>query len=254
MTEPNRPFVVTVDWDSTPHLDDAAKSALIQSYAPHEREARTRGKPALGAGAIYPVPLDDVLIDPIDVPAHWPRGYGMDVGWNMTAAVWGAHDRETDVVYLYSEHYRAHSEPSIHAAAIRARGVWMHGVIDPASRGRGQKDGEQLFANYVELGLNLSVAENGVEAGLFDVWQRLSTGRLRVFRTLASWIREYTFYQRDENGKVRKKDDHLMDATRYLCVSGVGNFQLDPQYLDKMGHRPRVVSDYDPISDSAFAA
>ena len=30
----------------------------------------------------------------------------MDVGWKMTAATWGAWDRENDVLYLYSEYRR----------------------------------------------------------------------------------------------------------------------------------------------------
>ena len=96
-----------------------------------------------------------------------------------------------------------------------------HGRVDSAARGRGQKDGERLLANYVDLGLLLTKADNGVEAGLFDVWQRLSTGRLKVFRTLQHWLGEYRLYRRDEKGGVVKKDDHLMDATRYFVVSGL---------------------------------
>jgi len=240
--------VIFQNWDETPHLSAEAKDALLASYSPHERDARTKGIPQLGSGAIYPVPESEIVCKPFDVPAYWPRGYGMDVGWNRTAAVWGAHDRDTDVVYLYSEHYRGNAEPSIHADAIRARGAWQHGVIDPASRGRSQHDGQQLFASYVDLGLMLSPADNGRENGLLEVWQRLSTGRLRVFDTLQNWLMEYRLYRRDDKGAVVKERDHLMDATRYLVVSGIPNFQIDPQYLERMGHRNRgVIHEYDPL-------
>jgi len=152
-----------------PHLTSEHKSELWGSIPPYQRDAWSKGIPQLGSGAIFPVPESEIVADPFELPPHWPRGYGLDVGWNRTAAVWGAHDRDTDVVWLWSEHYRGQAEPSVHAAAIRARGAWMQGAIDPAARGRGQKDGEQFLQNYVDLGLPLTKAENGVEAGLLDV-------------------------------------------------------------------------------------
>ncbi len=239
--------VVTATWDDVPHLTELQKSELWGSIPPYQRDARSKGIPQLGSGAIYPVPESEILVDPFELPVFWPRGYGLDVGWNRTAAVWGAHDRDADVVYLYSEHYRGQAEPSIHAEAIRARGDWMHGAIDPASRGRGQKDGEQLLQNYVDLGLNLSKAENGVDAGLFDVWQRLSTGRLRVFKSLQNWLAEYRLYRRDEKGAVVKTNDHLMDATRYFVVSGLAMCTVAPDAGQRLVGGSRHKSDYDPL-------
>jgi hypothetical protein len=162
------------------------------------------------------VPESDFLVDPFEIPVFWPRGYGMDVGWNNTAAVWGAHDRATDTLFLTHEYKRGQAEPSIHTAAIKAPGAWMPGFIDPASRGRSQKDGAQLFSDYRNLGLLLELADNGVESGLYGVWNRLSTGRLKVFKTLSKWLEEFRLYRRDDKGNVVKANDHLMDASRYL--------------------------------------
>ncbi len=133
-----------------------------------------------------------------------------------------AWDRSVDCMYLYTEHYRGKAEPSIHAAAIKARGGWIPGVIDPAARGRMQTDGEQLIQTYRDLGLKVNPYDNSVESGLYEVWERLSTGRLKVFSTLQNWKAEYRLYRRDENGKVIKQFDHLMDATRGLVLSGRG--------------------------------
>ena len=47
-----------------------------------------------------------------------PRAYGLDVGWNKTAAIWGARNPETGVIYLYSEYYRGQAEPQVHVEAI----------------------------------------------------------------------------------------------------------------------------------------
>lgn len=241
--------VVMATWDDAPHLTEKDKAELESSIPAYQRDARTKGIPQLGSGAIYPVPESDILVDPFPVPLYWPRVYGMDVGWKRTAAVWGAIDRDTDVVYLYAEHYRGQAEPSVHAEGIKRHGAWMRGAIDPAARGRAQSDGEKLLESYIALGLNLVTAINAREAGIFEVWQRLSTGRLKIFRTLQSWLQEYRLYRRDEKGDVVKENDHLMDATRYLTLSGLPIASIDPLYLVKMGHQSGVISDYDPFAN-----
>ena len=222
-------YVVTATWDDVPHLAEAVKAELAASIPPWQRDARCRGVPQLGAGAIYPVVEADVMVDDFALPAHWPRCYGLDVGWNATAAVWGAINRDTDTIYLYAEHLRGEAEPAVHAAAIQLRGRWIPGVIDPASRGRAQKDGLRLLDNYLQLGLDLEVADHAVEAGLERVWTRLSTGRLKVFKSLVQWWQEYRIYRRDDQGRVVKQRDHLMDATRYLVMSALGRARTEPK-------------------------
>jgi len=240
-------YLVSATWDDAPHLGAKEKKELAASYPVYQRDARTKGVPQLGSGAIYPIGETEILVEPFDVPAYWPRGYGMDVGWNMTAAIFAAHDRETDVLYLIGEYARAQAEPSVHAAGIRARGEWLQGVIDPAARGRSQKDGSRLLQDYRDQGLRVNEALNAVEAGIYEVYQRLSTGRLKVFRTLQHWLGEYRIYRRDKKGAVVKEGDHLMDATRYLILSGIPLMTLMPNYLTKLGHKPGVQSEYDPI-------
>lgn len=225
--------LVMAGWDDVPHLSETEKVRMLSECEPHLRDSRSKGIPSLGSGAIYPVPESDIIVNPFVIPAHWPRSYGLDVGWKRTAAVWGATDRETDTHYLYSEHYRGQAEPSIHAAAIKARGDWIKGAIDPASRGRSQKDGEKLFVTYQDsLGLKIHAADNSVESGTYLIYEMLSTGRLKVFSTLQNWLKEYRIYRRDENGKIVKENDHLMDATRYYGMSGIDLATIKPIQRD----------------------
>jgi phage terminase large subunit-like protein len=220
--------VIMAGWDDVPHLDEKTKAELLAAIPPFQRDARSKGIPQLGAGAIYPVPESEIIVDDFSIPDHWPRVFGMDVGWNRTAAIFGAWNRESDTLYLYSEHYRGQAEPAIHAQAIKARSDWIPGVVDPASRGRTQVDGMQLLQMYKDLGLDLDIATNAVEAGLYDVWQRLSTGRLKVFKSLTNWLSEFRLYRRDEKGRIVKANDHLMDATRYLVMSGLARAKVKP--------------------------
>ena len=106
----------------------------------------------------------------------------------------------------------------------------MQGVIDPASCGSSQIDGRKLIEMYSapELGLRLEFAENTIEAGLMEVWNQLVSGRLRVQAHLSNWLSEFRKYHRDEKGKIVKANDHLMDATRYLVISGEPYLQYPP--------------------------
>jgi len=211
----NKRFVVTATWDDVPHLSKQQKDDLWESIPPYQRDARSKGVPALGSGAIYPVPESDIVVDDFEIPDHWARSYGLDVGWNRTAAIFSAWNRDADIVYLYSEHYRGEAEPSVHVDALKARGQWITGAVDPASRGRSQVDGRKLMQMYLDLGLTLTAADNSVETGIYKVWQRASSGRLKVFRSCQNWLTEFRLYRRDEKGRVVKEGDHLMDATRY---------------------------------------
>lgn len=209
-------YFVTAGFDDVPHIDEKTKREIEENTPPHLRGARMRGEPSLGAGAIYPIEPKEIRCDPFVIPAYYRRGYGFDPGWNRTAAVWGAYDPDNDVVYLTSEHYRGQAEPSVHADAIKARGAWQPGFADYAGR---SIEGERVIERYQALGLRLSNADKSVEAGILEVFQRLSSGRMKVFSTLTNWFDEYRIYHRDEKGKIVKLNDHLMDATRYLAMA-----------------------------------
>ncbi len=208
-------WVEICTWDDVPHLTEEEKAKTLASTPPQLRDARSKGIPTVGEGLVYPVDPKNIIVDDFPIPKHFKRLYGMDVGWNSTAAIWGAWDVENDVIYLYSEHKQGQAEPAIHAKAIKARGS-IKGQIDPASRGRSQVDGEQLYRMYREEGLKIYPANNAVEAGIFNIWERFTSGRLKIFRSLTQTLRELSLYHRKEDGQIAKTNDHLMDAMRYL--------------------------------------
>jgi len=227
-------YLVQAGWNDIPHMDEKTKAELLAATPPYLRKARSMGEPGLGSGAIYPVDLEEILYDPFPIPAFWPRCYALDVGWNRTAVLWGALDRSIDCWYFYTEHYRGKAEPSIHAAAIKSRGDWIPGLIDPAARGRSQADGKQLIVTYANLGLKLEPSANGLESGCYDVWERLSTGRIKVSRLCQNFQNEYRLYRRDEDGKIVSKFDHLMDCMRYLVLSGQPRAMTQPIVQNKL--------------------
>ena len=205
-------------WGDVPHLSEEAKASLYASIPAYQRDARTKGIPVLGSGAIFQVSSEDYTVVDFELPPHWPRAYGLDIGWRRTAALHVALNRDSDTLYAYSEHYRGEAEPVVHAEAIRARGQWIRGAIDPASRGRNQIDGRNLLDMYRQLGLDLTEADNAVEAGIYNITNRLTSGRLKVFRSCTNLLQEMRLYRRDERGRVVKESDHLVDALRYVVM------------------------------------
>jgi hypothetical protein len=220
---------VLVEWDDVPHLTAEQKESVLSGIPQWQREARTKGVPSLGAGAIYPVAEGDIIIDPFVIPEHWKRGYGLDPGWNRTAAIFMAWDPEGSGCVAYADYYKGLADPAVHVAALRAMGAdWMTGVVDPAAmKVRGLK-GEILFDVYKQMGLTLKLANNSVEPGLLQVWNMLSTNQLKIIRTLTDTRNEMRLYRRNEKGEIVKENDHLMDALRYVVMSGKQWAKLKP--------------------------
>jgi len=237
-------YVSMATWDDAPHLTKQMQDDLWASIPPFQRDARKKGIPQLGSGAIYPVSDELLEIADFEIPAHFKKGFACDVGWNKTAALWGALDEESDILYIYSEHYLGEAQPAIHASAINARGKWISGTIDPAARGRSQIDGESLMNAYRDLGLSLVPANNAVEAGLYEVWTRMSTGRLRIFKSLSHIWDEKRIYRRNEKGAVVKDFDHLMDCLRYLVmmIRIIGAQKPAGNFINEANRRLRLIS------------
>ncbi len=222
-------------WDAM-HYSDQQRDAIIASYPAWQRDARTRGIPSLGSGAVFAVNEADITINPIQLPAHWPRIMGIDFGWDHPfAAVWLAWDRDTDTIYLYDEYRIREKTPKDHVADLREKPgfdwipvVWPH---DGLQHDKGS--GVALADSYRSLGLNLLMDKfsnppgigedegsggNGVEVGVMEMLTRMQTGRFKVFSTCQQWLQEYRQYHR-EDGKINNLDDDLIAASRYSVQS-----------------------------------
>jgi phage terminase large subunit-like protein len=230
-------WYITIGWKDVPHLTPEIIEQMSRKFLPYELKARSEGIPSAGEGAIYPIDIEDLLIDDFELPGYYPRAFGLDVG--KTAAVWGALNRETDILYFYREYFSEVYDTMRHGAAIRGvndRNAWIPGVVDPSSLQSSQIDGRKLIEIYKDQErLDLQIAVNSVEAGIQEVWTRMVTGRLKVFRSLLRWKSEFGRYHRrkqeTDNGErsvIVKKFDHLMDAGRYLVVSGIDIMRVKP--------------------------
>ena len=196
---------------------------LEASIKPHQRAARREGRPALGAGAVYPVDEDVIFVDPFPIPDHWEQAAALDPGWKVTAGLRGVRDPETGAVYIINEYYGKEAQAVVHAVGLKAMEPWpLTWAMDPAGRQTTQ-DGKKMMVEYKKLGLDVTPANNAVEAGIMACLTAYQTGLLKVFNTLTYFRKELRLYRREvqsgptgERSVIVKAQDHLMDCKRYL--------------------------------------
>lgn len=214
--------VIQMEWSEAAHLSDQEKQELLAGIPLYQQEAREKGIPVLGSGKIYPIEERLIECEPFAIPGHYKRIFAMDFGWSApTAVLFGAIDPNTETMYLYDEYYVAEKQPGDHATALYAKDVrWIPGVCDPAGQGTSINDGQKTIELYQNLGFDLMAADNSKEIGIQQVLMDLHNGKIKVFKSLQNFWKEFRRYSRDEKGRIKDESDHLMDCLRYMTVSG----------------------------------
>ncbi len=219
--------VISMTIEDALHIAPEERQRIIDSYPAHERDARIRGIPMLGSGAIFPIADEDIMCDPFDmnvVPPYWMELAALDFGWDHpTAAVKALYNPQDDIIYITNTYKRREATPLQHAAALRPWGklpfAWPHDGLQH-DKGSGiplkeiyRKEGINMLSNNARF----EDGSNGVEAGLADMLMRMETGRWKVFRHLTDWFEEKRMYHR-RDGKIWKEFDDLLAASRYLLM------------------------------------
>lgn len=225
--------MVTASWDDAPHLDDKVKEQLMAAYSPSERKMRVSGQPSIGSGVVFPIAESAIVCNPIEIPEHWHRIIGIDLGFdhpNAVAAI--AWDAETDVYYLYDEYSRRGETLGMLADAIRAKGGTRIPVVVPhdAFKHDGATTGRKFVDLLKDYGLNivyepfsnppLPSGKNGgnsVEFGVNWMLSRMDQGTFKVFSTCTQFLQEMKLYCR-KDGKIWDRNDDLISAVRYGSI------------------------------------
>jgi hypothetical protein len=230
----NGQALITSSWDDAKHFTPEIIAKKLAAFSPHEREMRRRGVPLMGAGLVFDISDDMIVVDPFEIPRHWPQISGIDFGWDHPfGAAKLAWDRESDCIYVTNDYQETKALPVVHAAAVNAWGKWVPVAWPHDGLNTEKGTGEQLRKQYVDADVNMlpwkstnppqagqTEGEGGisVEAGLLDMVQRMETGRWKVFSTCKKWLEEKRMYHRDKNAKLVKLNDDVLSASRYAAM------------------------------------
>lgn len=237
-------MVVLVDMDDNPHLDQTTKNRVLKGLSREERDARKSGRFVHFAGMIYDEFSRNFHVIPqIDQIPQGSRVYvGIDPGMRHMAGILYAYLTQEDTLVIFDELPLQGAIAKEVCDAIKQRNhrwgtpldngtirpltpAWY--VIDPAARNVNHQTGRSDQMEYTNNGIVTILGQNSVTAGIDRVKERLQSRRLLVTANCAELIAEFRKYRwstptrTEDDPKERpvKKDDHLLDALRYIVMS-----------------------------------
>lgn len=204
-------------------LDPAYLRSLQGNYVGEYAKQEIEGEFVSFEGLVYSEFSRNVHVyEDCPLPDSWPRVRAIDFGYtNPFVCLWGAIDPDGRL-YVYDEHYRAHTLVKEHAALINSRNhhyAWT--VADHDA---------QEIAELRDSGVYATNARKDVLAGLQRVKSRLVVQpdgypRLFVSSRCVNVIKEFELYRwqdskddRNDKEEPLKQNDHAMDALRYMVM------------------------------------
>ena len=224
--EPSKDRVyVVMTIDDVGHISADEKATIIASYQPYEREARVYGTPMLGEGRVFPYSEEQITEPTMEiVPDHWTKLWGIDFGiQHPFAAVLIGWDKDADVIHVLHTIRMADALPLQHAQPMKALAANVP-VAWPADGHERRDDGQEFHIHYKRHGLlmlpsHATWEDGGVstEAGILEMSERYSTGKLKVANHLRQYLEEHSHYHRKKGLLVKERDD-IMSATRIAIM------------------------------------
>jgi phage terminase large subunit-like protein len=237
--------IVEADMDDNPHLNEDEKEEYLDGLTDEERKARKSGQFVHFGGIVFPEFNPEIHIVPEDkinpeVIASQKVIVAIDPGLNKTAVSFISFDRDNSAL-VFDELYLSNATVETAAKAIKDKlADWGTEkgdlvpemfVIDPSARNRSLVNKDQVQAEYARCGIYCAPAQNAREVGLFQMKRRLQhktpNGDPQPMLRFSSrcqylkWeIQRYRKKEtRDGSFDAEDGDDHLIDATRYGCMT-----------------------------------
>jgi phage terminase large subunit-like protein len=214
------------------HITVERREELAGEYSDAERDTRLEGTPQLGTGPVFPIELLSGLtrsFDPNALPSWARHVVGIDFGFaGGFAAVYIAWAHDTGDIWVIDSFLMQQSSALYHTQRIHSmtRGLripisWPHdgNVHDKGS-------GLALAQQYRNFGANMlprhamnhGTTDYRVEPGLQEIRELMFTGKLHIGGHNSELIEQMRGYHRDQDFRLVKERDHLIDAMRYAIM------------------------------------
>lgn len=261
--------VVQASMFDAPHLSAEEIERHGQLLSKEEYKTIILGEPAHFEGLVYEEFDDELHVVEEITPeflADKVTYEGIDPGLNRAGIVFCAFDSDNSML-IFDELYLTERDaiPENAAKLIKEREQrWQitpkHRLIDPAAKIRDMVTGaETVISAYERAGIRVWPGQNDVDAGIFELKRRLQrkdpegnpAPALLVTENCHWWQwerRRYRRKPREEGGfEVVKKDDHLMDPTRYVALSRpIAPSQRLPSKRSHQGWQPGIAPAWQP--------
>lgn len=191
------------------------------------------------------------VVEPFDIPDHWPRWIGVDYGFAAPwCCLWLTRDPESRVVYVYREKYESglRDEQQAHLIAAECENEELtRAVLDPSMfNARTEQNRPSIAQVYADSGVpNIVAGHNNRRTGWAVLRRALADSdcgpRLRVFkgrapnleRTITAMVHD-PLDPEDVADKLHgsKTEDHAPDALRYaMSVEATPEYDVQPSEI-----------------------
>lgn len=204
-------------WIRPEEIEEARRELTEDAFAAqYEAEFRQF------SGLVYKEFDELVHVQDFDLRPGWRTFLGFDFGYDNPFVCLVAQLDPSDRLWIVREHYRSWWTTDEHATFLR-------GWLPPYEAGFCDPSGADERATLRKHGIRVLAYPTPLREGLNEVRQRLKlrpdgTPGLVVARRCENTIREFNSYrypERREDSESKdvpeKKNDHAMDALRYLC-------------------------------------
>ncbi len=239
-----KPFFYNSKWEYSDEYLERRKMKLgtlfPQEYPMTPEEAFIK----MG-GKIYPEFATELDVNPFELDPNkkYTKLFGQDFavrGWNAIVPVFIDTEDEIWIPDVYKERDKTaeeHSEKMIEMLEKYSSFSSYMGLGDPAGWNKtqqGKRNGQDMLWSiadeYLERGFSIIPANNEVTAGINYVKQLFTKRKIHIHPRCTALIEELMQYQwkalssgqvgnLDDPEKVRKINDHLVDALRYVLYS-----------------------------------
>src|SRR5271165_6384028 len=231
-------FIVTVDIDDNPYLDEGQRDKALKGYSSAELQARKKGRFVHFAGMIYPqFDRSRHVIPERPIPDGSFVYVGIDPGIRIMAAVLWTYVEPGGRIIVFDElALQGHTVEGV-AKAIKLINA-KHGnkvtgpinprayIIDPIARNIEAISGRSIQREFTDHGIYTVLGQNAVSAGINRVSERLENGNLQIMACCQVLIDQFRKYRWKTPGRSEddprerpvKNDDHLLDALRYIVA------------------------------------
>jgi phage terminase large subunit-like protein len=235
---------VVLDMEDNPYISQENMEDTLKGYSAESLRARKEGRFVHFAGLIYTefrekeAVIPQRVEKPFAAPLLRARDrqaniiVGIDPGLRFTAVLWAAVDEDQNMT-IFNELFvsdwtiqeickQIHMENQFHIIKP------MYNIIDPHARDRSKQTGRSDQSEFTKNGIYTILGQNNVQTGIDAVKQRLKDGKLVIQSNCENLIREFKIYRYKEQSKriesevsaePIKKDDHCLDALRYIVMS-----------------------------------
>lgn len=216
--------IVSISMDDVPWLDKKTIESLLFGLPPHLANAKRHGIASVGTGQIFQFDPSEYSCESFEIPSHWPRMGGLDIGYNHpTGAVAIAWDRDSGTLYVYQE-YKVKEKSAVEVARnLRSWGVQFATSHDAFNNTFQQ--GSSVADVFKDEGLHCFSAGREPWARIEKTRSLMSDGKMFIFSDRCPELMKemQTYHSKtseSDHGKIRihKVDEDVIDAFTHAVM------------------------------------